>query len=275
MTNSNHHLSSSAHEQVLNAARNRYNDVKLESPKLEAQQNTGKYGMHSKLQEFADVIEYRYKEKADISNEKDESVADSTMTEAEIRHVTVGIYSVAFENMAAFIAGALLVLIIPIFATANSVYYLIAVAAIFWGYFNYFFLYVTTNSRQFVTGPTTQRLYRPMVDSLERFETVMFLISILTVSTAIGMSKFSMFIDTPYVKFFAERLSRIDSGGYIIEVFIFITGNFTLYMLTKNSLYKKYKELARKRMMKIDLETSTAADVARKVLDGDYEKDIL
>lgn len=233
----------------------------------------GKYPFHSKLHEFADSIEYRSKEKADIANEDDEEVADSSLTQAEIRQLKINIYLISSQNIVAFYLAAISILLLPVFLKENSMMISAFGAIGTIVYFNYWYMYITMSTRQFVLGPTTRRLYRPMIESLESFETFMFLGTVAAISFAFYITHYHLASDIKLLNWMLDRVSKLEGGSYVTEIIILLGGNLVVYMLLKRNLYKKYRALSNKRRMKIDIETTNAAEFSRRIFDGDYDEE--
>ena len=242
----------------------------LQSPELNAPaQEKEKYSFHSKLQEYADMIEYRYKEKADVSNEEDDEVADSTMTEAEIRQHKLNLMVVSTQNILAILFASLAVVFSPIVIT-NYAFYVFLIAIFIFLYYPYWFMYITATSIQFAVGPSTQRLYKGLINALDAIENAMILIGIASVSLALYLSTHEFTAQNKYLNWFFEKASYMEFSSYGLEITLFFIGNFAIYFAIRHSLFKKYKVICDKRKIKVDLETSTASDVARKILDGEY-----
>ena len=245
----------------------------LQGPNMQTERDKEKYSFHSALLSFADAIEFRFKERSDNPNDADEEIADSTMTESEIRQQTLNIFRVSTVQIFIFFIVSLCVIFLPIFFKGFETIIIIVGAVLILSN-NFFFLYITMNSRQFVVGPSTEKLYKLMVKALMSMETGMFLISTFSVSFAISITYYTSFHSTNWIiEQVIRRASQLEAGRYSFEIVLFYISIFAGYVIIKKSLFKKYKIISLKRKRKMDSEILLPSELALRVQEGYYSFD--
>lgn len=287
LDNSHQHTSSTNHlstQSYLNNIDRKSVDLKgpdlrgpdLKSPELKSPEYIPvrkKYSVHSELQEYADLIEHRYKDSSDVINiDKDEELSYSSMTEAEITETKFTMAKVVSSIFFAVIFTSLFVITIPIyFPWANL--YVFLIGGFLMAYFLYWFMFIVIKTRQFVVGPTTMRLYRPMIKSLNFVENGTILISFFMIGFSILATHLAIKTDVFLLHSFFEKLSLVHTANYALQVSMFFGANLGIYFLLKRKFFNKYQKLGIRRRTMMLMEYQSAAEVASNILDGKFSDD--
>ncbi len=280
-TDSNQHMSHGAYQNMLNKEASRATqamNVQNQMYNTQGQAITANktYSFLEEWQLYADLIEHRFKDGSDVANNADDpELAYSVMTNASMRERAIEVGLTTTKVVGVFLMGALSISLIPLIIkdTFDAIFISIAIFSMAFGY-TYFYQYVFIQTRQFVVGPITRKLFKTMLSGYESYKSTMYLLSAFLfsglsfVSLMLSPSKDDGFI---FMTFF-DHLHYIGVEYYLSHVLLFLIANILILKMLEDKHYAKFRELARKHKIEIDMNMSVAADVGLNRLNGMYEK---
>lgn len=268
-----------AHNSILNQAASQHQqhmqmrNAMLNQPAFgTGQQVVSQYKFASKWQEFADLIYNRMMDGSDISNQDDEEIADSVLTDAMIRDRTIDLMKCAFKTIGVFVLAAVGIITIPLYLK-DSFFYMLIFSAFSLSYI-YFFQYVFLQARQYVLGVITKKLYLIMARQYEKVKYSILIISVLCISLISVLSTVepSVIQNIFALKYLQDKILFVGVQFYVFLISFFFVSNYVLLILLETSLYNKFKINANKRRIARHMETATAGTVASNILKGEYEE---